>query len=400
MSEQVTVFKNVNSVAPTDIKSGFDIPILTTTSTQRAVIKDVVFKGIPHGARIDLDGYDVGTGKDLSVGGNLIMNPSSTLKLVVEDQPTGELGGGFYGMFFSNGGDSINYYEGSGYSSSLTHTNLDSSGNNSANDAVAILLDGEMFFFKQWNNNLYKYDASGNSVASVALPSTSYAMTTDGEYIYNSYSSGSGQTQYYKTDPKAMTTPATITGVSGGGYWAPQSNQGSYFLYHDGKIYSKSEGASDYMSIIDLASDSATTTNDSTRTVGSYSDGACVTTTEGGVSYIVEVGNSQWTYYNIATGITTRVGNGTSSSTEYGNGAAEIAPGIVLCFGEHSDRATIVNLNPLDSGGSPTWSSDTGSHNYSTHWGYGNSFAFAGYNDNKWKDYTYNVYVSGILIED
>jgi hypothetical protein len=299
-------------------------------------------------------------------------------------------------MFFSESSDGKALFSGDGENiNSLTHTTLSTSGHH-VNDSVAMPLDGKMYYFRQYNNVLYKYNDEGTEVGSVTLPSTSYAMTTDGTYIYHSYSSGAGQTQYYKTNPTSMSAPETITGLTGGGYYGVQHNQGSYFLYHDGKIYSKQEGSSTYLSIIDLATNSVTTNSDGNRAVGSYSDGACIATTLAGVSYIVEVGPSYWSYYNIATGITVRIGNGSNSSTEYGNGAAEVSPGVVLCFGQNGARITIIDMNPS----TPTYYTDTGSHGYSTHYSYGNYFAFCGFIDNSIDDYTYNVYVSGVLIEE
>lgn len=399
MSEQVKVFKNVNNVTPTSLVDSFDIPLLTTTATQRAVIKDVSTAGFVNepGVTLDLDGFTVATGMNMEHDGNLIMDPSSVLKLRVEEATNGSMyvGGEFYGMFFGEGSTGMQYLTGSGDDISISPTKITSS-SQTCDNAVAAAIDGVLFFYKQYSNNMYKYNAAGSQNASYSIPSTSYQSTTDGTYLYASYSSGSGITQYYKLPLNAASgTSFSTIPISGTGYYSPQANQGSYFLYHEGKIYTRSQGGSDYMSIIDLSTNTVTTTNHTNFSVGSYSDGACVVTTLAGKSYIVEQGQSYWSYYDIEADTVTRIAEGSSSSTEYGNGGGEIAPGVALIFGEQSDRIAIIDMN------TKTRTEDTGSHGYTTDYEYGNRFAFAAYLDNKSiETYTYDAYVSGVLIEE
>jgi hypothetical protein len=95
-----------------------------------------------------------------------------------------------------------------------------------------------------------------------------------------------------------------------------------------------------------------------------------------------------------------RIADSGGSSTEYGNGAAEVAPGIVLIFGESSDQATVIDINDVDN---PVWSTNAGSHQYTTDYAYGSTFSFAGYlfsNDPTALDFKYSVLASGIFIED
>jgi hypothetical protein len=151
------------------------------------------------------------------------------------------------------------------------------------------------------------------------------------------------------------------------------------------------------MYIIDLSTLNVTTKSGNFD-VGTYSDGACIVTTAAGVAYIVEQGTSYYSWYNIAEDTIDRASGG-GGSTEYGNGAAEVAPGVALIFGEQSDNATVIDMNPS----TPTRSRSDSSHQYTTDYAYGNKFAFAGF---LWSsqpaatDFKYSVLASGIFIED
>ena len=93
----------------------------------------------------------------------------------------------------------------------------------------------------------------------------------------------------------------------------------------------------------------------------------------------------------IAAGSVTRVQDSTGTSTEYAQGGGEIAPGIALIFGEQSDRASIIDMNTI------TFTTDTGSHGYTTDYSYGNRFGFAAHLELP-SAFTYSAYAAGIEI--
>ena len=140
-----------------------------------------------------------------------------------------------------------------------------------------------------------------------------------------------------------------------------------------------------------------TRTNHSDFNLGGYSDGGFATVAKDGTNYLVEAGTSYWWYYNIDTDTVTRISAGTQSSTEYGNGGTEIAPGVGLIFGEETDRATIIDMNTKSM---TTVQSNNALHTYTTDYAYGNRIAFAGIlgsvKDTSLQNFNYQVYASGV----
>ncbi len=401
MPEIVKVFKNVNTQTPTSNTAPYDVTLLTTASDETVVIKDVVTKGFIEGespqstdlVTLDLDGFPVTGGTNLEVGGNLIMNPSSTLKLKVGERVGPYT---FEGMFFSEN-QGQEYLTGNGSdTNSIIPTNLSVSTHPSS-DACAAMVGGVVFFYRLYSSTIYKYNAAGTLVTSWTHGSTGYGMCTDGTYIYRTSGSGASTT-IYRTKLSDHTT-STLTTTSS--YYAVHNNMGSYFLYHNGKLYSKEDANAGYVSIIDLSDMSVIIKSHADFAIGNYSDGAAITTTAAGTTYLVEVAQGGWTYWNldIDDSTTTPVGlvkngtQGSSSSTEYAQGGGEVAPGIVLVFGEESDRVTIIDMNQK------SYFTDPNVHGYTTGYSYGNRFAFAAllYNIDP-STYTYDAYVSGVSI--
>jgi len=419
MAETLKVFKNVNDVVPSTAQNAgsaaLEIDIVTTSASERAVIKDVVFQVDSNSVAgkgktrvptptLDLDGHTHTTGADsaFSLDGNLIVGPSSTLKIIAT--PTTDTGwaGSFEGMFFAEGSTGIQYMTGPGTgspTSMTTKTQYTSSGTN-ADDAVAAVPpsgatgggDGSTpYFYRQYSNNIYKYRGSQTALASWSLPSTSYAITADDEYLYSS--ANGTTTDLYRTSLKDHTYSTLTTGST---YEACQGNQGSYLLHHDGKLWSKREGGNQNLWEINLSGLTVTQHTNSNFNVGSYCDGACIVTPVSGPyagkALIIEQGTSHWSYFDIATSTVTRVANGTSGSTEYAQGGSEIAPGVALIFTEWSDQCVLIDMNPS----TPTWVRGV-STPFVTQNAFGNRFGFAGYMKHN-TGITYSAYASGIEI--
>jgi hypothetical protein len=305
-------------------------------------------------------------------------------------------------MFFAEGNTGIQYLTGSGSGSptSLTHVQRTSS-NNACDDAVAAIPpvgapgggDGStVYFYRVYNNQINKYDASGTAVAtSISHGSTGYSVACDGTYLYRA---GSGsQSTLWRT---ALLDHANDTLTTSVAYQGCQGNQGSYLLYHDGYLWSKREGGYSENWSINLATLEAKQHSYSDFNVGSYCDGACVVTPAtgplAGKALIIEQGTSYWSYYNIETDTVTRMTGATNGSTEYGQGGGEIAPGVALIFSELSDQCSLIDMNPS----TPTWTFGSAAP-FTTTQSFGNRFGFAAHLKES-TGFTYSTYASGIEI--
>ena len=357
MSEIIKVFKNVNT--QTHVGAATSLTLASTTASQQAVIKDVTCPGVRK-ADLDLDGFTImsttgtDTDKDLNATGNLIMGPSSTLsiKFPLVGVPSTQ---GFEGMFFSDGSDTHNYMVGDGIGSGLT-TKMTSIVNHTF--------------------------GSGNS----------QGLTNDGTYLYTK-SQSNDNTIYRRHIVNG--TNDTLTAASN--FEGQGANQGAFFLHHNGYLYSKYSASSSIMSIMNLSTLAVTSV--SSNNIGGYSCGACVVTTLAGESYIVEQGTNYWQYYLIGgSGGFTQMTGTSSSSTEYGNGGAEVAPGIAWIFDEHSDDLYVIDMN------TKTWVEIATPNQTATkgavHSAFGNRLGFCGILRPQTYAVNYDAYCSGILITD
>ena len=414
MSEQVKVFKNVNNQTATG--AAHDVTLVTTTASQQAVIKDVNIPGAEI-ATLDLDGFPVmkstEAAPNLTASGSLIMGPSSTLKLkfpVTRDpQPVM-----FRGVFMSNGTDTFNYMEGTGIqaatgtSTSLTScTNLSTANNIPTNDLIVTVdSEGTPTWWRFSQQYLYQYNynsATSTTPSGVSWTNSACGICSDGTYIYAMDSGGTTTLYRYH-----IATGVFDTQGLNGTMYGRQENQGAGIEYHNGLIFSKQEGSSGNCYVLNLTT--LNVYNWGNTSVGSYSDGFGITTNLAGTTYVVEQGPTSWWWYNItlgrtATGATvsgygnaTQVSGSSNSSTEYGDGMVEVAPGIMYCFQEQSDDLSIYDFNvtpPVRTEiSSPT------DRNAAVYNDFGNSFGVAGYFQ-PFKDVVrYDALVSGVLITD
>ena len=403
MSEQVKVFKNVNSQTLT-YGSAFDVVLASTSSTERAVIKSVDCKRV-GAATLDLDGRTVATSTaeavDMVASGSLIMDVSSVLKLKFAALPA-LLTASFKGVVFSNGSDSFNFIQGTGVQASTgTSTALTSSTNRTTNSsypatsAFATIKPGdtEITYYRYEQGSMYEYAGSSHShTASYSFGSGNGACT-DGTYMYN-IPNGS-TTQVYRRN---LTTLADTNFTTASTVYGQSHNQGAFLLHHNGYLYTKQEGGSSTMYIVKIADGSVTEITNAS--CGSYGDGACIVTTLAGKSYVVEQGESKWQWYEIGgspTSFTDETG-ASNASTEYGNGGFEVAPGIAMILCEQSDDMSIIDMNESP----PEWThiSSPSTRNVLTHNSLGNNFAVAGYLQRNETATTYDAYTSGILISE
>ena len=408
MAQTVKVFKNVTGVTVTSIAGGGsgDYSLLTTTSTQQAVIKDVKIKGtIP--STLDLDGMTALTGTsaapNLIASGSLFMGPSSTLKVKLNP-----IAPSFQGMFFTNGAEGIVKTIGSGVAASTgTDTALTSVVQTINNpgllvqEACAIMIGEELNFFNIYNGTVRRFTHSTTAGTGESTNNNftmgggnNHCIATDGvKYLYSITSGASTTLDRYNVLTGVGDTLTTNQNVYG-----RENNGGSFLDYHDGKLYVKASGGTNTMRIIDLTTLDVTTQSGMSLP-GSYSDGAGIVTNLAGDSYIVEQNEGHWGWFKIGTSTAFNITAGASnSSTEYGNGFMEVAPGIAFIFCEASDDLTIIDTNTTP----PSWThiDDASTRNATIENGFGNKFAAAGYLVRPTTSTTIDAYVSGVLVTE
>tara|TARA_B110000046_G_scaffold10626_1_gene10617 strand:+ start:17820 stop:19034 length:1215 start_codon:yes stop_codon:yes gene_type:complete len=400
-TEQVKVFKNVHTQTPT-YGSAFEVVLAQTSSTQKAVIKEVNCKAVGV-ATLDHDGRTVATtttqAADMIASGSLIMDVSSVLKLKFGAKATPTTAS-FKAMVFCDSTDGITFVEGTGAQSATgtdttatTATNLTTSSTNTHSAFAAIKPgDTEVTYFRYYSNTIYEYVYNSSSAQTSYSFGSGHGSCTDGTYMYN-IPSGSGTT----INRRHLTTGVNSNFSSASTVHGQQSNQGSFLLHHNGYLYTKQEGNSGNMSVIKISDGSVTTI--SNGAVGSYSDGAAIVTTLAGTSYVVEQGTDRWQWYEIggsATQFTHETGT-SSGSTEYGQGGFEIAPGIAMILCESNDDLSIIDMNTSP----PQWShiSSPSTRNILNHDAIGSYFAVAHYLTRDSDAEIYDAYTSGVLIE-
>jgi hypothetical protein len=380
MAEQVKVFKNVvDQVVPVTATT---VSLHTTSATQRAVIKDIDCLNLGKNVTLDLDGRTMNSGTDAGVlerTKNLIMGPSSTLSLKFPARPATA----YKGMMFFYGTEGSQLVEGDGltaaFYSQTQITSTNSNVNYGTSGAIHVhSTTGVVTYLTLKNGNVKVYeDSTGAEISTYSLGasgSVAYQFCTDGTYLYGV---SSGTLIHRKHIESLASTDFAVNGMA-----IPADNTGAYVVHHNGKLYSKTNGNSHIVTILDIATAVVTSKSANTGTsqfpVGGYSDGAGVLTTTAGVTYIVEQGTNYWYYWNLSTDVVTRVSNGTATSTEYGNGFTQIAPGVALILGEENDRATVIDMNTSP----PTWSTTLKpQHDFTlnkTANTYGSSFTIAG----------------------
>jgi hypothetical protein len=315
----------------------------------------------------------------------------------------------FVGMMFTNGsaGQTIIRGDGDGSAGVATtmtsSTRLTSSHRDASSSCAAIHpTSGALTFWRMQTGTVYEYIDNGtaNAVTTFNLGTSSHhGIATDGTYLYSILEGGT--TAIVRRNIATGTVDQVNTGdtVYGQGH-----NQGSFLEYHKGYLYTKGTGGDSTAYAIKLSDGSVTNiTNFSIS--GSYSDGAAIVTTTAGKPYIMEIGTSNWKWYELnpdgGPGTTTAAttANGSSgASTEYGDGGCEVANGVAFFMCEQSDDLTIIDMNTSP----PGWqhiSSGT-DRNFGQQNDYGNNFSLCGFIQPTILAVNYDAYCSGVLATD
>jgi hypothetical protein len=406
MAQTLKVFKNVNT--QTAVGAAQSITLASTGSTEQAVIKDINCNGLGGIATLDLDGRTVLSSTvdspEIKASGNLAMDSSSVLSLkfpaiAAAQSPS------FRGMFFSSGNDGCNTLIGdgigSGITTSMTSITNHEQGGHSSNSACSAYKSGVLTHFKRSSNQVYEHTTSNTVIAQYSFGS-GYGLATDGTYLYNVPSNTTTtihRRHIVNGTVDTLTAASTIKGQA--------HNVGAYLEYHKGYLLTKFEGADSTMYMVNLST-MAVTNITNANVPGSYSDGSAVVTTRAGVPYIVEQGTNGWMYYELhpdggpsSTTTFTQMGGSSNASTEYGNGGAEVAPGIAYIFCEASDDLTVIDMNesPITSAAWAHYNdASAGGRNAAVSDAYSNQFSFTGMLEREVKAVEYNAYVSGVLV--
>jgi hypothetical protein len=405
MAQTLKVFKNVNT--QTAVGAAQSITLASTGSTEQAVIRDINCNGLGGIATLDLDGRTVLSSTvaspEIKANGTLAMDSSSVLSLkfpaiAAAQSPS------FRGMFFSSGNDGCNTLigdgVGSGITTSMTSITNHEQGGHSSHSACSAYKSGVLTHFKRSSNQVYEHTTSNAYVANYSFGS-GYGMATDGTYLYNIHNSTNTTIHRRHIVNGTVDTLTTLSQVEG-----QAANQGSFLEYHKGYLLSKGQGGNGQMYMINLSTMAVTSITNAALS-GGYSDGAAVVTTRAGVPYIIEQGTNGWMYYELhpdggpsSTTTFTQMGGSSNASTEYGNGGAEVAPGIAYIFCEAGDDLTVIdmNANPLSAAWAHYNDASAGGRNAAVYDAYSSDFTFTGMLEPKIEAVEYNAYVSGVLV--
>lgn len=407
------------------------VTLLTTDANTQYTVNDINLQGIGKDVIIKINDSVVMVGEsdedDLIASGDLFMDVNSTMTAtIVGDKPR------FDGMHFCNtSGPSATGLEvvtANGIDAKMDDGNYGprriSARNHVAEDACSTIVDGKIRHYRIWDSvYLAAYSATGQGIKSRGQTQIQFGITAGDGWLWGC-NSGSTST-FQRFNPKTL--QRTIQHVYNESYLGKGNNQGSYWTYYYdeaagyGKIFGKVEGGSSTFSVIHLDKTQQNSSGQwyceqfnngeeyitgsgvllSGLSVSSYSDGACIVKTRTGGNYLVEIGSGAWTYLNLDTGELTNIGEGSSSSTEYGTRAAEVAPGYVVCFGEQSDRVMTFDLNEFEvDGTTPRTPNRTGNftgndHGWSYYYEYSDRSSFTGWLT-KALPVTHTTYITGV----
>ncbi len=348
MAEKLKVFKNVNAV---NSGATTTIPILTTTATSQAVVKNIQYTvsqpDYPVTGSIVLDGLALNTGTQASkgteatdvLGGSQIVDSSSTLNFVVEHEAGNFIGKQDARAFNYNYQLKKILNTDTTERVSASHADVESSfqmttvttASPPGNSYSAFgWLDGTTKKYSACDGSYVRtYNEAGTLLQTTqAWTGTCYGACTDGTYFYGI--KGTGQTQDLERRRVSDGSVASTITMSLTLY-GQVDNGGAYTLYYDGYIYSKQRGSTTSFYKIDVTTGVATQISNSAFSVGTHSAGGLITVADDGYPYIVELGSDPSAYvYNLVTGVLDTVShNSLGLSTEYGNNALEVAPGVV-----------------------------------------------------------------------
>jgi hypothetical protein len=379
MAEKLKVFKNVNAVSAGATRT---FPIITTTSTSQAVVKNVSFKASDPlytvTGSVMQDGFTVSKGSPATAGteasdtlsGSQIVDVSSSLDFVIATSDGGNyvpladafIFAGYSGISRMTNTSTTNRMPPATYdeieSDFFRTIPLNGSGTRNASSAFG-WLDGNNN--KRWSrcdsNTVYTYDVTGASVlTNASFTATTKGVCTDGTYFYGKSDSNNTTLERRLASDGSNAGTITMSQVA----YGQASNQGSFTLYYGGFVYVRKMASATTVAKINVTTGDTTTI--SVPSVGSYSIGALITVGHNGVPYLLEKGtgtNNMIIDLNTET-VTSVSCSNTSVSTEYGNHALEIAPGVAIFPSPSSTDLVWIDANTMTASSTTTISSQFG----------------------------------------
>ena len=358
MTDKLKVFNNVVDVNSTAAVT--EVTIASTGATEQAVIKNVEFSAsdtvypitasLKHDNRSAYTASQVAAGETVSgtLSGTQIVDSNSTYKLVLDTGAGKNYVPTVTALFMDGSANNTRYISDSRtdlLSGVVTFDQVAPTISSAAAVSASPSPDAHSAFGWREGSNLrfaahyYQQTRVYNELGQLqyttaTVPSSVYGATVDDTYIYyippNTASTIYRRLRSDGTTASNLTTTSTMRG--------PNNNQGSFVLYYNGYLYSKYESGNAFIYKINVTTGDVTQISDSNINVGSYGVGAAITVAADGTPYIIEHGSSTNSYaLNLNTEQVTSLTGGYSMgvSTEYGNIALEIAPGIVW-FGYNS----------------------------------------------------------------
>ena len=393
-TEKLKVF--VNTTPSVSTSAITNVTLKATSSSEQAVLKTISYEAVdpeyPVTVSVTNGSAVLTTPKTTlktvknsdTLSGSQIVDVSSTVSIKFDTGPT-LIPTGFQDARYFAGNNGVIYKWADSTTgardSSVKLTYADTVGKFSsvingsayqkANSAFGIVLDanntptsspaiaaGDKVYFAHYGNYtkayneagaLITWNTGGSNHSQWGWGTATYGTCTDGTYIYgvsNNSSTNLQRTTITGGDSSAIliTMSSTVQGQA--------ANQGGFTIYHDGFVYIHSVASNYDIVKINVTTGAVTTINSSTHDIGSYSTGAVLTRAHDGEFYIIEVGQtanknviiklSDFTVSSISSA-------SLNSSTEYGNLALEVAPGIALFF--YNSNFIYIDVNDMSSGG-------------------------------------------------
>ena len=359
MTDKLKVFNNVVDVNSTAAVT--EVTIASTGGTEQAVIKNVEFSAsdtiypitasLKHDNRSAYTALQVAAGKTVSstLSGTQIVDSNSVYKLALDTGASKNYVPTVTALFMDGSANNTRYLSDSRtdfFSGVVTFAQVAPTISSATAVSASPAPDAHSAFGWREGSNLrfaahyYQQSRVYNELGQLqyttaTVPSNVYGATVDDTYIY--YISPNTSSTIYRrlrsdgTSASNLTTTSTMRG--------PNNNQGSFVLYYNGYLYSKYESADTIIYKINVTTGAVTQISHTDMNVSSYSVGAAVTVAADGTPYIIEHGSGSNCYaLNLNTEQVTNLSGGYSMgvSTEYGNIALEVAPGIVW-FGYNAE---------------------------------------------------------------
>lgn len=363
MPDKLKVFKNQVNATATATLSTVPINVLTTDATTQAVVKDVdvsvthpnpLYAGIyQYPLKAKVGNYtiaDASSGQ-MTLTGSQIVDSNSSFGIEIQAEAQKQYFGKLEMMVPTTQGTSLFEHDISnvGNPAGKGAEILDGAKTKSVlingnylvgNTGCTIVRNGELLYCYANGSSLFVINRLGVAVATIAMPTTIYAICADSNFIYGK--SSSTDTIIRRWSISTLTAASNLNlNQSTDGF----SNSNPGFIDHyNGFIYLRGQGANATVWVINTSTGITTSfsTNPQTENLGGL-----VTVNTSGVPFLVEYQDSQFMTVNLNT-MAIQYFSGvfpTEPTTTSGNRAAVIANGIVLFNNGSYSASAIVDVN-------------------------------------------------------